>query len=475
MTSKTKIRPELQALPMFPNESVYIGVDIGKFKHVAGFVSPTLLQRHQRFESCPAFTFEQSREGFRAFVERIHAFGPLEHCFLLMEQTGHYHRALQQYLLELDLPVYVIHIQRREPGMIKTDKRDALGLANQLYNQLELGVQVTDKLQAVRRAIPPSEAAAQLRGLMRHRYELANEATQRKNKLTAICDELFPELTQIFKNPNLTIALELREKFSTPQAVATASLIALREVRKGSHPSEAQLVLLRQLAAKTIGTKDVARQRALVLEQGLLIKELRLMQEHMERLDAEVGQIVEHSREGQILLSIPPICPLYAAAILATIGHIGNFPSAGKLKSYFGWAPKRAQTGVSFDRTSLTKGGSREMKKIMYLVAWNAIKGESEWAKLYKRLVPRLCSYDERTQSYKGKGKVLGHVIGRLITLIYALLKQDDETLSHLVPGTKPPEPTLYDPKIHQQHRTGHYQPLEKRRPENRIVLVQPS
>jgi transposase len=474
MISKVKPCPDLKAIPMVPNESIYVGVDIGKFKHVAGFVSSTLIQRHQRFENCPAFIFEQSREGFRTFIERIRAFGPLEHCFVLMEQTGHYHRALQQHLLEFDLPVYVMHVQCRESGMIKTDKRDALGLANQLYNQLELGVQVADKLQVVRRAIPPSEAAAQLKGLMRHRYELANEATQRKNKLTAICDELFPELTQIFKNPNLTIALELREKFPTPQAVATASSIALREVRKRNHPSEAQFVLLHQLAVQSIGTKDVARQRGLVLEQGLLIKELRLIQEHMERLDLEIGQIVEESREGQILLSIPPISPVHAAAILAAIGHIANFRSAGHLKSYFGWAPKRAQTGVSFDRTSLTKGGSREMKKIMYLVAWNAIKAETEWANLYNRLVPRLCTYDERTQNYKGRGKAVGHVIGRLITLIYALLRQDHETLSHLAPGTKPPEPVLYDPELHRHHRTGRYQPLKRKLPKNRIVHVQP-
>ncbi len=166
-----------------------------------------------------------------------------------MEQTGHYHRPLQHYLLAFDLPVYVIHVQSRELGMLKTDKRDALGLANQLYNQLALGVQVTNKLQVVRRAIPPSEAAAQLKGFMRHRYELVNEATQRKNKLTAICDELFPEFTQVFKNPNLTTALDLRERFPTPQAVATASLIALREVRKRNCPSEAHLGSLQQLAA----------------------------------------------------------------------------------------------------------------------------------------------------------------------------------------------------------------------------------
>ena len=114
------------------------------------------------------------------------------------------------------------------------------------------------------------------------------------------------------------------------------------------------------------------------------------------------------------------------------------------------------------------------MKKMMYLVAWNAIKDETEWASLYKRLVPRLCSYDERTLAYKGKGKAIGHVIGRLITLIYALLKQDDETLSHLLPGTPPPDPVLYERELHKRHRTGHYRPLRKTLPENRIVLVHP-
>jgi transposase len=458
---------------MLPHESVFIGVDIGKFKHVAGFVSKTLLERHQHFEHCPAFIFEQSREGFRAFVERIRSYCPLEQCFILMEQTGHYHRPLQHYLLELDLPVYVMHVQSREAGMLKTDKRDALGLANHLYNQLELGVQVSNKLQVVRRAVSPSAAAAQLKGLMRHRYELVNESTQRKNKLTAICDELFPEFTHIFKDPNLLTALELRARFPTPHAVATASLVALREVRKKSFPSEAQLVLLQQLAAQSIGTKDAARQRGLLLEQELLIKELRLIQDHLGRLEEEICQIVEQCREGKILLSVPPMSPLAAATLLAGIGHIANFEDAAHLKSYCGWAPKRAQTGVSFDRTSLTQGGSRELKRVMYLVAWNAIKTETEWASLYKRLVPRLCSYDERVQAYKGRGKALGHVIGRLLTLIYALLKQDDETLRHLAPGTQPPEPVLYDPELHRRHRTGHYQPLRKKLPENRIVHVQ--
>ena len=64
--SNKKTSPNLKAVPMFPYESVYIGVDIGKLKHVAGFVSKTLVERHKHFENCPAFSFEASREGFRS-------------------------------------------------------------------------------------------------------------------------------------------------------------------------------------------------------------------------------------------------------------------------------------------------------------------------------------------------------------------------------------------------------------------------
>src|SRR5207237_643433 len=89
----------------------------------------------------------------------------------------------------------------------------------------------------------------------------------------------------------------------------------------------------------------------LTLEQSLLIKELRLIQEHLERLENEIGLLVEQSREGQILTSIPPIGPIFAATIIATVGNIANFSRPSQLKSYFGWAPKREQTGVSFDPT----------------------------------------------------------------------------------------------------------------------------
>lgn len=458
MPARASRRQELHAVPRFPHESLYVGIDVGKLTHIAGFVSNTLLQTHGRFEGCPVLKFKNSREGFRALVDRIRELVPLEQSFLLLEQTGHYHRAVVQYLQELDLSVYLMHVQSRPVGLLKTDKRDALGLANHLYNQLEKGIQVADKSQLVRRAVPSSEAAVFLRGLARHRYELIHESTQRKDKLTAICDELFPEFTEIFKNPNLPAALTIREHFPTPYALALASQDALRTGRRGNYPSNANLARLQQLAGQSIGTKDLARQRSLVIEQSQLIRELLVMQEHLACLDAEIRQVVEQSREGKILTSIPGVGLVQAGTLIAALGHIGNFRNAAALRAYLGWAPQVERSGTSLDRTHLGHGGLRTTKQMMFLVVGQAIqiKG-AEWAQLYERLVPRMCRYDESTREYKGKLKVIARIAGQMIGLMYRLLKQDAELLAKTSAGTSPPEPVLYDPVLHHAHRHGEY------------------
>lgn len=385
-------------------------------------------------------------------IDRIGAYVPLTQVYIVLEVTGHYHRVLVQYLQELDIPTYVVHVQKRQAGLLKTDKRDALGLANLLYNQREKGIQMGDSLQAVRRLVPVTDAAAQLRGMVQHWYELSAESTQRKNKLTAICDEVFPEMTQICKDPNLPSALALRKRFPTPVAVSTASLSALQEARIGRFPSDAKLIELQRLAAQSIGTKDAARLRGLTFEQEQLIEGIEFLHEHLEKLETEMTGIVEHSREGQILTSIPGIGPIPAASIIAMIGNIENFSRASQLKAYFGWAPTIAQSGRTLDRAPLSPRGVRQMKKTIFLIAWTVISMDCEWARLYEHLVPLKCSYDEKKRTYVGRNRVIGRIAGQIISVIFTLLRKDQEILSKLGPGEEPPQPECYDLQVHHRH-----------------------
>jgi transposase len=190
----------------------------------------------------------------------------------------------------------------------------------------------------------------------------------------------FPELTRVCKDPNLPSALVLRARFPTPAAMATASASALHAARIGHYPSDAKLIERQRLAEERIGTKDPARLRGLVFEQGQLIQELDLIHRHLEQLEAEMTQVVEHCREGPILLSIPGIGLLQAATIIALIGNIANFSRPSQRKSYFGWAPTIAQSGQTLDRARLSPRGLRQTKQVLYLMVWTAIRMDCEWA-----------------------------------------------------------------------------------------------
>ena len=92
------------------------------------------------------------------------------------------------------------------------------------------------------------------------------------------------------------------------------------------------------------------------------------------------------------------------------------------------------------------------MKHMLFLLAARAITADCEWVKMYQQLLPRMCRYDERIKDYRGKLKVLGRIAGQMASMIFALLKTDQETLSKVPPGQEPPPPMLYNADVHRRH-----------------------
>ncbi|HEX3643189.1 MAG TPA: IS110 family transposase [Ktedonobacteraceae bacterium] len=425
-----------------------VGIDISKASHVAGFVSQSMLGS-QHFERCPTFSFENSRTGFEALLTKMKDYAPLERCIVLTEKTGHYGLPLEQFLQQHKITLYKIHVQQRQTKR-KNDHQDALYLANKLYNQAVLGTQ-EDALNRIHRVLPPSSEAAKLHPLVQHRAEMTGSITVCRNRLTAICDELFPELTQIFVDPNKTASLNIRLRFPTPSAVAAASADELWECRANTVPGRAALLRLQGLARTSIGNVEENRVTGLCREQTHLIALLRLLQAQLDTIETEIETIIAGSREGKILASIPGISPMQAAIILASIGTIGNFERASLLRGYCGWSPQEAQSGTSLDIVSLTKGGSRLLKATIYMIAWACVRHDTEFKAVYERLIPIKCRYDKRTGTYRGRNKVVGRICGQIIGVIYVLLRQDYDLLAALEPGQEPPDPTLYSRDHHRR------------------------
>lgn len=422
---------------------LYVGIDIGKLSHVAALLSTDLLSKYKKYDACPVQKVEQSRAGFVALLALLNKYAPSEECHVLMEHTGHYGFPLEQFLQENGIQVYRM-VARKRYAANKTDTKDARAMAVLLYNQVELRVPLVDETERVHPLIPASESARTLRGLTRHRYELSHEVTQRKNKLTSICDELFPELTTVYKDPNSESALNLRNKYPTPDAVYEANVHELAATRLRTQPSTARLVELQAIAKHSIGTKDRHRRASLIFEQRLLIKELQMLSNHVAELDTQIDELLSTSRDGQILTSFTGIGTVQAAMILSTIGSIANFESPAKLRGYMGWSPRQSQTGTTYDSTSLNRAGNVLLKQTMYLVTIAAITHDKRWKALYDRRVKETCAYDARTGKYKGKMKVVGRCAGQIIGVIYALLRKDYDLLATIPEGQVAPPPELY-------------------------------
>jgi len=430
------------------SNDLYVGVDIGKRRHAVALLSQSLLSRFHRFQDCPVFFVEQDRAAFEHLYAELTKHAEPAHIHVLMEHTGHYGAAIEQYCYERGISAYRIH-PHEHLAKRKTDRRDAQLLALRLYNQIELQMHVAEKHERVHRLVPPSETATLLRGLVQHHIELSRETTRHKNKLVAIADELFPELTHCYKDVNAPSALALRVAFPTPEAVSTAPLDALVATRTYRRPGRKALANLQELARHTIGTKNVQRIKSLVFEQSQLIKELKLLEEHVDALEKEITPIVQASRDGQIYTSFTGCGPIHAATLIAFTGSIANFASEGDFRSFCGWSPHEFQTGETADYSTLKKGGHSQLKRTVFLITTVAIKQNTRFRQLYERLVPRMCPYNERLGDYTHKMKPLGRVAGQMLGVMYTLLKKDHDILASLKEGDEIPAPVLYDPAKH--------------------------
>ena len=240
---------------------------------------------------------------------------------------------------------------------------------------------------------------------------------------------------------------------------------ALQTARQGRFPSNEELVELQSLAAQSIGATHVARLRGLTFEQHQLIVELELLQQHVEALDGEIAHIIAHSREGQIVTSIPGIGSNPGRNDSGDNRQHRQLRPPGAAQSLLRLGAHAHPVGENAGPCVPDAVRVRSLKRTLYLAVWQTLRTpDNEFARLYARLVPRKCAYDERTWQYRGKGKVIGRVAGQLITVLFTLLKRDQERVAH-AKGGMAPAPDLYDPELHRRHRAGQYQPPARSKP----------
>jgi transposase len=395
-----------------PHRYLIMGIDPHKKIHVAvAMTQDTII--HTKFK------FANSRQGYeqvmRSTSDQIVKTGSTGVIFAI-ETGGHYWRNLAYFLDEQGIPFRLINpftLKRMREGKDinrrKTDFRDAEMAAELLRN----GEFVETKL--------PKGIYAELRATYSAYRRLVKERSRAKNLLKGLLDGLFPEFNQVFKNICGMTSLDVLALCPAPKTITGMKLEefvdAIRKGFKGRAPKVQKLHAIYSLAQASAGIETGAV--SVSIELSFLVQRLRLFTEQIERLEDTLVRLVKSIPDARYLLSIVGISYISVAGILAELGPLGEYQSAGQLIKMAGTNPIEWESaGKRGSHTPMSKKGRPGLRWCIWTAAMCLLRHNTDfrsWAKERRERPAHLHPLKAR--------EVFGAVANRLLRLAYALVK----------------------------------------------------
>jgi transposase len=402
--------------------TLIVGVDIAKETQWARFVD------YRGLEIGKALKFRNNKIGFENIVASIKAncnCKGLNAVIVGLEPTGHYWKALANYLMIHGIKVVMVnpyHTKRAKElddnSPTKSDQKDALTIAKLVRDGRYYEVYL------------PRDEFAELRVLSTARISLMKRRNAVQNTITAVLDEYFPEIVTVFKNP-LTgkASLQILKTCPFPALILTMGVDKIvcemkQAVKKTVGRKKAQQLF--EAAKSSIGVNyGIASAK---LKVGLMVEELELLTRQLERVETEMEKSLADTGFGKIILSIPGIGVVSAASFLGEIGDPRRFDNPRQISKMAGYNLVEDSSGKSKSGTVISKRGRKNLRSLLYRMAFTMIAVNNEMKELYKYLKTR------PHNPLKSK-QALVVIAKKAIAVIYNLIKKNTEYRADLALG----------------------------------------
>ena len=407
--------------------TLIVGVDVAKSLQWARFVD------YRGMEIGKALSFNTNKKGFESIVAKIEEIcnknvlrQPFNKVIIGMEPTGHYWKTLANYLMKRGYHVVGVnpfHTKKAKElddnSPTKSDKKDALTIARLIKNGSFFDPYL------------PEDVYAELRALTNARISLLRRNSAVKNTITAILDEYFPEITTVFKDPiKGKASRQILKDCPFPQEI-----LGLRE--------DGVLVVIRKAVKKTVGMKkvreliDVAKD-SVGVDYGLnaskirlryLLDELEVIEKRLLDVEASMSEMLEATEYGDQILSIKGIGVVTASMFLGETGNPLRFSNARQIERYAGYNLVEDSSGKSKSGTVISKRGRKQLRSVLYLMAYTMVGQNAEMKELYNYLKTRKVNPLKKKQA-------LVVISKKIITIIYSLIKKRERYNPAIVFGS---------------------------------------
>lgn len=145
----------------------------------------------------------------------------------------------------------------------------------------------------------------------------------------------------------------------------------------------------------------------------MLVDMYTYFEDRGDALDKEIERQFGNREDVRLLTSIPGVGTTTAAQLCSMIVDVERFPTADRMRSYFGMAPKVKDSGGSVKHGHITRRGDPMMRKILGRVVSQLI-----------RFAPKdsIAHYRESHRGAMGPGVLMVACMNKLLDIIYAIL-----------------------------------------------------
>jgi len=199
---------------------------------------------------------------------------------------------------------------------------------------------------------------------------------------------------------------------------------------------------VKKAVKKTVGLKKVKQlistaKTSIGVEYGMesakmrlcwLLDELELMEKQLSEVEQAMENSLIKTGHANQLMGIKGIGIVTAASFLGEVGDPLRFQNAKQIARYAGYNLVEDSSGNSKSGTVISKRGRKQLRNVLYQMAFTMVGQNAEMKELYNHLKTR-----KRNPLKKKQALVV--VSKKIITVIYSLLKKQENYNPELVLG----------------------------------------
>lgn len=377
---------------------VFVGVDVGKGEHHAVALDKTGGRLFDR-------ALPNDEKKLRALISELKQHGTV---LFVVDQpatigalpvgVAYDEGVLVGYLPGLSMR----RIADLHPGEAKTDARDAAIIAEAARTMPH----------ALRSLDLADEQVSELSALCGFDDDLVKQITATSNRIRGFLTQIHPALERVL-GPRIDhpAVIDLIGRYPSPAALRAAgeTRLANRLVklapRMGRRLAAEVMQALSEQTVVVVGTSAAATVLAKLAEQ------LTILHRQREEVTLEIEGLVEAHPLHEVLTSMPGVGVRTASRIITGLSG-KSFASSSHLAAYAGLAPVTRRSGSSIRGEHRSMRGNKELKRVLYLSAFAALKDPTSRA-----------DYDRKRAQGKRHNQALIALARRRCDVLFAMMR----------------------------------------------------